>query len=65
MNLVQLLQNFSNALSSDWFEDFAYWKKVYGLWNQICKSPFSLNMSEPELTRKISKGSQDLSSVLK
>lgn len=26
------------------------------VWNQICKSPFSLNMSEPELTRKISKG---------
>ena len=65
MNVVQLHQNFSNALSSDCFEVFAYWKKVYSLWNQICKSPFSLNMSEPELTRKISKGSQDLSSVLK
>lgn len=26
MNLVQLLQN-SNALLSEWFEDFAYWKK--------------------------------------
>lgn len=57
MNLVQLLQN-SNALLSEWFEDFAYWKKVYSLWNQICKSPFSLNMSEPELTRKISEFSR-------